>query len=232
MTTPSEFRCSTFALDLHWASRGSPVSELGTHLAQCVRCRAYLAELEALDALRPAMPPPGRTARVERGGAHLRTRLAVGASGLALAAGVFLFLQRTHDASEGEYLGTKGTPSVQLIVHRAGSTTIWDGRAPVRPGDALAFRVACEGLSHVAIAAPGGTGADWTRLKDADCPADATPLPFTLVIDEEPADERFAVVLSREPLGDPALASAAKGTERSAGVWTLRFDLAKVAELQ
>jgi hypothetical protein len=147
------------------------------------------------------------------------------AGGLAAAAGVLLFAWRLPEAQPPTtYVGVKGTPSVQLVVRRAGSTRIWDGRSPVRPGDALGLRVACEGLAHVAVVARGTT---WTKLKDASCPTDSAPLPFTLVVDAEPGNERFAVVLSREPLPDEGLVRAASSEARGPDLWAVVFDVAK-----
>jgi hypothetical protein len=53
MTAERDSGCSTFELDLHWASRESPGPRLAAHLAGCVRCRAYLAQLDATEATRP-----------------------------------------------------------------------------------------------------------------------------------------------------------------------------------
>jgi hypothetical protein len=212
--------CSTFELDLHWSSREAPGPRLAAHLAGCVRCRAYLAQLDAVEATRPEVTSwPGRVSK------RWRRLLGVTATGLALAAGMALVLWRSGEATDGGYVGTKGSPAVQLLVSRGGSASIWDGHAPVHPGDALAIRVACEGLSRVAVA--GWAASGWARLKDGECPASPAPLPFTLVVDGEPGDERFAVVLSKGALDDGALASAARDTARTADVWTVRFDLPK-----
>lgn len=154
--------------------------------------------------------------------------LGVTATSFALAAGVALVLRRAGDATDGGYVGIKGSPAVQLLVSRGGTASIWDGHAPVHPGDALAIRVACEGLSRVAVA--GWAASGWARLKDGGCPASPAPLPFTLVVDGEPGNERFAVVLSKQALDDGALASAARETARTADLWTVRFDLPKTKE--
>jgi hypothetical protein len=218
MTPERESHCSTFELDLQWASREAPGPRLATHLAGCVRCRAYLAQLDAMNATRPEL-----TSWHGRDRKRWGRLLGVTATGFAIAAGLAIVLRRPAD-TDG-YVGDKGSPAVQLLVSRNGAASIWDGHAPVRPGDALAIRVACEGLSRVAVA--GKVTSGWARLKDGDCPASPAPLPFTLVVDGEPGDERFAVVLSRQALDDGALASAARDTARTADVWTVRFDLPK-----
>jgi hypothetical protein len=222
--TPDAVRCSTFALDLHRASGGHEPA-MASHLAACESCRAYLASLDALDATRPPLPTPssgpGRNA--------LRWRWAMpAAASLAMAAGVLAYVgSRSH--TDGSYVGVKGMPSVELMIHRDEDTFVWNGSAPIRPGDALAFRVACEDLSRVAMAAPDPDAATrWLRLKDAACPAGpSATLPFTLLVDGESQRERFAVVMSRTRLDDDALSSAASAGAQSTDVWTVRFDLPK-----
>jgi hypothetical protein len=112
-----------------------------------------------------------------------------------------------------------------VLVHRDAETWIWDARSPVRPGDALALRVACEGLEHVAVASPGAGG--WERITDAACPAGSEPLPFTLVVDGAPGDEELAVVLSREVLDDETLRAAVTEGRRTQDVWVTGFVLPK-----
>jgi hypothetical protein len=102
---------------------------------------------------------------------------------------------------------------------------VWDGRAPVHPGDANGERVACEDFSHVAIAAGEGPLRAW----DGPCPAPASdlPLPFTFVVDGKPGRESFAVVFSRERLDDAGLGATVRAAVRDRHVWTLTFDFAK-----
>ncbi len=147
---------------------------------------------------------------------------AIGA-GLALAAGVLLLVRGRPP--EREYVATKGTPAVQVLVHRSADTWIWDGHSPVRPGDSLALRVACEGLDHVAVASPGAQG--WGRIAEVDCPVGGAPLPFTLVVDEAPGDEHLAVVLSRGALDDDTLRGAIGESLHAQDVWVAGFVLPK-----
>jgi hypothetical protein len=215
---------STFALDVYWASGRSGNAGIERHLKECERCRAYLSSLDArLEAApaKPATPSVRGLGSARRVGMGRWLWPATG--GIALAAGV-LFLVRGRSPS-GDYIATKGTPAVQLLVHRDGDTRVWDGRSPVHPGDALALRVACEGLGHVAVAAPGPDA--WVRLSDAPCPAQADALPFTLRVDDQPGDERLAVVLSRTAMGDAQLRAAIAETTRSDDAWVVGFVLPK-----
>lgn len=231
--TPKEKResdVSTFELDLHWASgrpRGTP---LELHVAECERCRAYLASLEAIAAAAPsepralalqASPLPGivpRASRTPRAWA-LPTFGAV-----ALAATVVL-LVRSLSTPPSAYVAMKGTPAVELLIHRDQTTEVWDGRSPVHPGDSLALRVACEGLREVAVASPGRAG--WGRLSETPCPATGAALPFTLLVDDQPGDEQLAIVLSQDRLDDAMLSRAIEQAERDGEVWVVNLVLPK-----
>jgi hypothetical protein len=219
MTTKIDGELSTFALDVYWASGGRGDPTLEEHITGCARCLAYLARLEELAERRP--PAPVRNV-IERPSRRWALPSALGA-GLALAAALVLLVRGRP--VEQRYVGLKGTPAVQVLVHRQADTWIWDGRTAVRPGDALALRVACEGLDHVAIASAGATG--WGRITDAACPVDGAPLPFTLVVDGTPGDEQLAVVLSRDALDDSMLRGAIGESRRTADVWVAGFVLPK-----
>jgi hypothetical protein len=224
MKTADDVQCSTFAIDLCWVSGKAPDPSLASHLAGCPQCRAYLTTLEAL----ADDPLPWGLRAVERG-ARRRLSWAWAVGGLAAAACLAVVLVRPGGQTEGGYVGTKGTPSVELLVRRGAETSIWDGRSPVRAGDTLALRVACEGLGHVAVAAPRDGAQGWARVVDAACAADpSAPLPFTLVVDDRPGQEHFAVVLSRVPLDEARIRSAAEATTRTGDMWTVRFDLPKL----
>jgi hypothetical protein len=225
MTSKPEGEVSTFTLDAYWASGKPADATLEQHLAGCARCRAYLASLDH-DAgrLPSSVTVPAAPARRRRRWALPSAVATV----LALAA-CALLLVRGRPTEPG-YVGAKGTPAVELLLHRRSDTWIWDGRSPVRPGDALALRVSCEGLQHVAVAAPGARG--WTRLSEATCPGPDEALPFTLVVDDQPGDERLAVVLSRDALDDESLRRAVLEEQRAGDVWTVAFLLTKTTEIE
>jgi hypothetical protein len=214
---------STFELDVYWASGRSGDATVAAHVADCDRCRAYLASLDALAESGPAIafPSPQRRAPAPR------RAWAIAAGALALAAGLALYVHGGPPANDG-YVGIKGTPGVQLLLHRDHDTHLWDGHSPLHPGDALALRVACEGLKRVVVATPGPSG--WARLSSTTCPAGDDPLPFTLQVDSEPGDEKLAVVLSQDELDDATLQKAIAETHRSADVWVLSFVMPKETE--
>lgn len=206
---------STFELDVAFAEGSLDEGPLAAHLRACDRCRAYVAALEGQLPLPDAPPARPKFARL----------VGVGTTVLLAAAAVLLFV-RTRDAGPG-YVGTKGTPAVQLLLRRDGATRIWDGRESVRAGDALALHVACEGYRHVTIA--GREGAAWQRLEDVECPAQPSVLPFTLRVDDRPGDEAIAVVLSSDRLSSEAIAQYASG-KPAAPHWVHVHVLAKEAK--
>jgi hypothetical protein len=116
-------------------------------------------------------------------------------------------------------------------VHRAGETTIWDGRSPVRGRDAIAVRAACGDLATVAVAVEDTARGGWSRLSETACPEGKSTsiagnvLPFTLVVDGESTVERIVVVMSGARLSDDELEHAIRDSERSARAWVVRFVL-------
>jgi hypothetical protein len=224
---------STFALDLYWTSgrTSGARADLEHHLAECVSCRAYLAMLDEADA-RDADDGASAIRPRARGPRHLRV-LAQVTVALAFAAGVAVLVESAlRPEAAPVYVGVKGTPSAQLLVHRGSETSIWDGQSRVRAGDALALRTSCGDLATVAVAAEDLARGTWTRLSDATCPKATDPgkgpaggdvLPFTLIVDGQSEDEHIAVVMSDARLSDDELDRAAHDSERSPHVWVVRF---------
>ncbi len=220
---------SAFALDVYVAAgKKTGSAALQAHLVTCERCKTYVA---GLDAVANEAPPAWDSTRLGHPTRARSRYLLAGAigSGLALAAAVVLLARSPRDSIDETYVGVKGAPAVQVLVRRDGRAQIWDGRESVRPGDALALRASCEGFTHVTVATPGREPGTWARLEDRACPSDGAPLPFSLIVDEQPGDERMVVVLSDAPLDDHALGSAVSETRRTRGVWVIPFVFAKNA---
>ncbi|HEV3193443.1 MAG TPA: hypothetical protein VGY54_23205 [Polyangiaceae bacterium] len=223
MNAPAEHRYSTFALDVHWTT-GRPDPALEAHLEECARCRSYLDGLRALDALPVGLRAAQPTSKaLPRWGSWLAV-----AAALVLAVGSALLLGRGTLGVRDGYVATKSAPAAQVLVRRAGQTSVWDGRAPVRAGDSLALRVDCEGMAQVGVLVRTRDGA-WSRVFDGRCPH-GEALPFTLVVDAEPGDERVAAVLSRIPLDEEQARRAVQARTRAADVWTVLMVFAKVQE--
>ena len=78
----------------------------------------------------------------------------------------------------------------------------------------------------MAVAAAEDPGR-WSQLSEAACPPAGAPLPFTLVVDDEPGGERLAVVFSKAVLDTRALGQAIEARRLDAQVWVTRFELVK-----
>lgn len=208
---------STFELDVYYASSAAERehADVRGHVVSCERCGAYIEELNGLASPLPsASPSPARW-----------RKLAPIAGMLALAACVVLFVtsRRTDDPG---YIGVKGVPAAQILLRRDGNVRVWDGIAPVRPGDVIAVSVACEHFVHVTVSAAGNGGL--ARLWEGGCPhGPASALPFTLVVDGQPGSEHFSVVLSRAPLADDRLKTVLRTSARDVDAWTIDFAFAK-----
>jgi hypothetical protein len=224
----NEEHLSMFELDLYFAFE-APDARIERHVAECERCTGYLSQLRALSAGAGPPPPPIRRVGPSSSPRRPRTR----ALGLTLAAGaaalvtVTALLVSTPEA-DAPAVAVKGSPAVQLLVRRGDETRPWDGNGRVRTGDALGLRVVCEDFSRVAVAtlAPEG-GNRWLRLSDGPCPESGGALPLTLVVDDAPGRERFAVVFTKLRLDDAALVGAIDRRQRDHAVWVTHFELDK-----
>ncbi len=219
--TTEERHPSTLMLDVYFTQDRRADGVVDVHLETCARCRRYVEELERVSdepLARPiSTPPPRKAARWSS--SRLWTASAAGVVAAAAAAALFVrVLERGNDRAA--YVGTKGTPAVQALIHRD-QTSVWDGHSPIRAGDAIALRVACEGFPDVTVATPSADRSGWTRLFEGACPANAEPLKFTLLADDEPGEERIAVVLRRDPLDNRQLQVAVQNEARTADLWTV-----------
>ena len=218
---------SAFDLDVYWVSGQKEGTELAKHVVGCAQCRAYLASLDEALAVPLAAPAasPGAMREAQRPVRGLPGWVLPVAGALALAASVLFFGRGKSVPPSSGYVAIKGTPAVELLVQRDQGIARWDERSPVHPGDRLALRVACEGLARVTVAAP--VGERWGRLSETACPASGDPLPFTLVVDDQPGDEQLAVVLSQATLDDVALTQAIRRVDRAGDVWVVKLLLRK-----
>lgn len=225
--TTNEEHISMFELDLYFATQ-LPDARIEEHVTTCTSCGGYLAELAALQMQR-SMPLP---AGGRPGGGSSARRSRPRALGLTLAAGLavlgavtgLLVVSREEPAA----VASKGTPAAQLLVRRGEVTRPWDGESPVRPGDVLGLRLACEELRYVAVSTRSAdTRRRWSPLFQGECPDTGAALPFTLVVDDQPGVERFVVVLSASPLDPGALDDAIERRRTDASAWVARFELGK-----
>lgn len=204
---------TTFALDVYYAGGGDP--ELAPHVRACARCSAYLAQLGALE--QPPLPLPPLAAK------KARPRLLVAAGAFASACAALLLWLNAGD----DYVGSKGLPGVQALIRSGAQASVWDGKTPLRAGDAVALRTDCDHFSHVTVAvAEGGARTRWKRVFEGSC-SERQLLPFTLVADASPGSEQIEIIFSRAALGDAALQRAIAGRERSDTTWAQTLVLPK-----
>lgn len=214
---------STFALDVYFANGKTGDPRLASHLETCEHCKAYLTELEASSQTAPpawAPPLPKKTPRFRR-------IVAASLGAVALAAGIAVVV-RGDPESDGSYVASKGAPAAQALVRSDGRSRIWDGRSPIHAGDAIALRAGCEGFTHVTVVAPSPPGDGWSRLFEGACPSGTDPLPFTLIADNKPGEERIGVVFSHARLDDDALRVAVRHHGQANKVWVIEFVFPKV----
>jgi hypothetical protein len=229
MNLPHQQHPSPFALDVHFADGQPATSSLATHLADCDVCRRYIAEVaaaaEPFERREPMASHRAETARADASWKRWTPflGLAVATCGALLA--VRGFSERPHEDLSA-YVGVKGTPAVETIVRRNEGLAIWDGRTPLRRDDVLAFRLACEGYGHVAVFARS-TATAVSRVYAGDCPQRPAPLPFSLVVDEQPGREAVTLVLSKRLLEDDALATAAQQRTRDSEIWVVALSFPK-----
>jgi hypothetical protein len=205
---------STFALDVYFANGQTGDEALARHVESCADCKGYLAQLAAY------AQPPARPVVVAKS-PKKRTLAGAALGAMALAAGIAVVVHSMQRETSEPYVASKGAPAAQAIVRSEGRSRIWDGRSPIHAGDAIAFRAGCEGFKQVTVASPSRSS--WSRLFEGGCPSGSDPLPFTLVADDEPGDERIVVVFSGARLDDEALRSAASGRSHSHAAWVIEF---------
>jgi hypothetical protein len=206
---------STFALDLYFASGRADDPSLEEHVASCQHCAAYLSSLERLcgEPAWHAAPPRSR-----RGlGVGI---LAAACAGIAVA----VWLSGAPDR-QAPYLASKGVPAVQALIRDQSGSRVWDGKTPIRAGDAIALRAGCDRFVHVAVLVASAGGEQ--RVFDGTCPSGSDPLPFTLLADDKPGVERIHVIFSQERLDDPSVSAALRSGERDTAVWVDQLLLRK-----
>ncbi len=215
---------SSLDLDVAWLDGLAQHPTIAEHATNCDSCRAYLEGLSRLEEAAPEAaaeraPPRIVTPRSLRRNAWLTPVAAT----LALAAAALLFVRARPQVDD--YVGTKGSPASQVLLRRDGATRVWDGHEAVRPRDALALQVTCEGFSHVTVAALAAGSP--RRVSSNACGAPGATLPFTLVVDDAPGGEVLWVIFSVATLDETALVRATERGERSGAMWTTRIDLPK-----
>jgi hypothetical protein len=243
---------SVFALDR--AALGDASPSVTRHVATCEPCRARLLALAD-----PAPLPAALEHRLRREAPARRARwpwarrawtggLAAAAAALALIAVVDRWPRGDAPAArvgagggsvaaaptiEEVHDTTKGGRAVGVFVRRGGKTFLWDGRQPVRAGDALRLEVVPDGLGFVQVFSevdgPGGPSLQHLH-QAAVPPRSGGVLRVAWQVDGASPREVLVVVLSRAPLDVDAARAAARATRPDADTWVSRLVLPVAAE--
>jgi hypothetical protein len=143
---------------------------------------------------------------------------------LALFATVGVVVRMKYWGPEQSDRGAKGMPSIAVYINRHGVVSLWDGQAPVQPGDALQLKVAAGGYSRVTVAAlQDGT---LTELY-AGSPANEGLLPRSWTVDDAPDPEVLLVAFSRSPLSKSGQEAALATLPRTREIWATRLQMVK-----
>ncbi|MFT3926581.1 MAG: hypothetical protein QM778_28810 [Myxococcales bacterium] len=217
---------SYLELDRHVLGASSGVAT-ANHLADCARCRAYVASHQPTGAVpawleeRAALSvrTPGKTVPRTRP----RRLWTVGA--LALAAAVSLAILRPKDV-DPSYDGVKGAPAVGVYVQHEGVSGLWDG-APLVAGDRIRLQIMPEEFSHVSVFNVATQEAVPKLLYTGRLPPRTlSMLPKAWELDAAPGAEQIAVMLSRWEIS-PLAAQELLRAHDPGEVWVVRLNFPK-----
>jgi hypothetical protein len=210
------------SLQLDALSLGAGEASTAAHVKECARCAAHLSRVEQ------NLPVPswvGELGSSQRG--RLRRRFWLYRWSLVavvvVAGGAALVRLKPRTAEQLDP-GAKGTPSIAVYIKRGGAVSLWDGQAPVQPGDAVQLKVAAEGYSRVTVSAV--QEGMLTQLY-AGPAAGETLLPRSWTVDDAPGPEVMLVAFSRSPLSKAGQEAALASLPRTREIWATRLQLAK-----
>ena len=135
-------------LQLDRLALGSADPQVAAHVESCETCRAQLSRVQQ------APPVPAWVGDLRSAKSSRRTWWA-GSVGALAAIGLVLMIASPRRGPDGDP-GAKGAPSVAVYVKRGDVVSLWDGRAPFAPGDALRLKISPQGFGRVAVASLQG----------------------------------------------------------------------------
>ncbi len=196
---------------------------VGTHVAACAACAAFVAERRAWSTERL---PPGLGARLPMARAR---RLAWPLVLLPAAACAALLLVLSAGGEDSDPVRAKAAPAIAVYIKREAKVLLWDGRSPLHAGDRVQLEVAPEGYGFVAIATRAGETLTWLHHRSVTTSAGGkSMLPFSMSVDADGDREWLAIVLSREARHETELAADVAARRRDAHVWVSILELDKV----
>ncbi len=205
-------------LQLDRLALGSADPQVAAHVESCETCRAQLSRVQQ------APPVPAWVGDLGSAKSSRRTWWA-GSVGALAAIGLVLMIASPRRGPDGDP-GAKGAPSVAVYVKRGDVVSLWDGRAPFAPGDALRLKISPQGFGRVAVASLQGDTI--TELYAAPVTARGeSVLPPSWTLDGTPGPDVLLLVFSHAPLSEDGLRRAAAGLPRTSEVWATRLALTK-----
>jgi hypothetical protein len=209
-------------LQLDAVSLGAGEPSVVAHVQGCSRCAAHIGRTQQ------DLPVPAwvreidGTPRRASDSSWLFRSSVLAALALFVAGGVLV--RAKYQADEQSDRGAKGMPSITVYIKRDGVVSLWDGQAPVQPGDALQLKVAAGGYSRVTVAAlQDGT---LTELYAGSAAGEGL-LPRSWTVDEAPDPEVLLVAFSRSPLTKAGQEAALATLPRTREIWATRLQLVK-----
>ena len=214
------------SLDLDRLRLSSLPAELASsaraHLESCLSCRASFEELQAdSERFQSSVLPrtlPALARRVARPPLFDRLfagwRMAVPVAATAMALCVVVVAVRTRPASDGQELGIKGGPTLQLFASRGAQVFPVREGSHLKPGDRIRFVVdrggadswlfiaSIDGAKNVSVYFPTQSE------KSAPVAAGRVELPGSIELDGVAGKEQLFAFFSKEPLDAAAVREA------------------------
>lgn len=215
---PSKLRLDALSL-------GADDPSAAAHLGECEQCAAHVARVQQTLPIPAWVRELGASRRRGSGKWSWLYRWVIGGVVAASAAGVLVRMNSGNaDRIDPR---AKGTPSVAVYIKRHGAISLWDGQAPLQPGDAVQLKVAPYGYSRVTVSAlQDGT---LTELYQGPAAGDGL-LPRSWTVDDAPGTEVLLIAFSRSPLSKAGQEAALAKLPRTEEVWATRLQLAKKGE--
>lgn len=186
---------------------------LAPHLEGCPACAAYLSRLQA------APPLPAWTAELADEEPRSRSWMGLLLGGVLAAGAVALMVHPRPSVT------AKGAPSVAVYVKRGDAVLVWDGSAPLIPGDRIQLQVFPDfrrSATVIALSDPSSPRILYSGELPEGRP---TQLPVSFRVDDSPGPEQILIVLGSSPAVLQDLPSIAASSGPS--FWTLRLVLPK-----
>jgi len=208
--------------DLDLCALGVRTPELDAHLGGCEQCRSHVLRVTT-----PTPLPPAVRERASDPWAGVMRRWRAGwlTAGVGAATVTAVLLARTPP-TVAPTEPWKGNPSIALYVKRDAAIALWDGSAPMRPGDRIQLKVATEGYRHIAVGSVDHGRPTWLYSGEAGS-SEPFMLPTSWVVDDAPGAERLTIVLSRDALPAAELDADSRAQLRNHDVWTTALVLSK-----